>query len=312
MLPKQEIRSCLVTHCGLIKSHIFVLCCTAWCEWPRHQYKSKRGSWLGGGGRVKEGWKCKGGSRDRKEELGEQSREDGKMAKTEGKTLEKDEEGRGTTVETEWRWRREKWSVCVWGRGEYCAVASLQAPHFCQRRHLYQLNALLMPRHICCYKLLLKPLLDDMKKGTEMGAKVSLFCPGSFLMEEKKEGDFWHRFVLGVLLTLNHCFPPRRSSLPSPTPCSTLPSSFLYASYLSSCPSCQFLYAPNFFFLSLPSLSRAPLFYSLTTSLPFSVMYPSSACPILFVTYLSQVQVQCLAFFIILSSTYIWEKAVAF
>ena len=67
--------------------------------------------------------------------------------------------------------------VCVRGeeRGEYRAVALLQAPHFCQQWHLYLLNALLMPRHVCCCKLLLRPILDDEEEGAEMGPGVLRF-----------------------------------------------------------------------------------------------------------------------------------------
>lgn len=66
------------------------------------------------------------------------------------------------------------------------AVALLQAQHFCQQWHLYLLNALLMPRHTCCCKLLLRPILDDEVKGTGVVAGVPWFCPGSFLMGKRK------------------------------------------------------------------------------------------------------------------------------
>lgn len=68
-------------------------------------------------------------------------------------------------------------SVC-----EKRAVVSLQAQHFCQQWHLYLLNALLMPRHVCCCKLLLRPILEDEVKGTGVATRVLWFCPGSFLM----------------------------------------------------------------------------------------------------------------------------------
>lgn len=78
------------------------------------------------------------------------------------------------------------------------AVALLQAQHFCQQWHLYLLNALLMPRHVCCCKLLLRPILDDEVKGAGVVAGVPWLCPGSFLMRKKK--DFWQQLVCGVFL----------------------------------------------------------------------------------------------------------------
>ena len=51
------------------------------------------------------------------------------------------------------------------GGGRHCAIALLQAPHLCQPWHLYQPNALLMPCHICCCKLLLRPILEDEEKA---------------------------------------------------------------------------------------------------------------------------------------------------
>lgn len=96
----------------------------------------------------------------------------------------------------------ERKTVCLREeeRGEYRDVALLQAPHFCQQWHLYLLNALLMPRHICCCKLLLRPILNDEEKETEMRVEVP------WVIFNGDEKDFWHQFVLGVLLTLDHCF----------------------------------------------------------------------------------------------------------
>ena len=89
------------------------------------------------------------------------------------KTQEKDVEGRGgQSKDRESAAGGEKNHLQE--RGEYRAVALPQAPHFCQQWHLYLLNALLMPRHICCCKLLLRPILDDEEKGTELEARVLL------------------------------------------------------------------------------------------------------------------------------------------
>lgn len=57
-----------------------------------------------------------------------------------------------------------------------------------------------MPHHICCCKLLLRPILNDEEKESEMAVEAPRVI---FNGDEK---DFWHRFVLGVLLTLDHCF----------------------------------------------------------------------------------------------------------
>lgn len=61
-------------------------------------------------------------------------------------------------------------------RGEYGAVALLQATHFCQLLHFYQLNALLMSHLRCCWKLLLRHILDDEEKETKMQTTVSWVC----------------------------------------------------------------------------------------------------------------------------------------
>lgn len=90
----------------------------------------------------------------------------------------------------------KKPSMCLCVRGEYRAVALLQAPHFCQQWHLYLLNALLMPRHVCCCKLLLRPILDDEEKGSAVAARAPWFRPGSFLMGKRK------RKISGTSLSL--------------------------------------------------------------------------------------------------------------
>ena len=104
-------------------------------------------------------------------------------------------------------------------RGEYRAVALLQAPHFCQHWHLYLLNALLMPHHICCCKLLLRPILDDEEKGTEMGARVLQVL---FLMEERKgkiSGTSYSWVCYSLLISVFSSFDPFPLS---PSPSSTL------------------------------------------------------------------------------------------
>lgn len=74
----------------------------------------------------------------------------------------------------------------------------LQAPHFCQRWHLYLLNPLLIPCHICCCKLLLRPTLDNEGKGTVMGARVSWVLFFFFIGAEKRGRG--SGFVVGLLL----------------------------------------------------------------------------------------------------------------
>lgn len=61
-------------------------------------------------------------------------------------------------------------------------LSLLQAPQFCQQWHLYLLNALLMLRHICCCKLLLRPILGNGKKDWDVGQSAA--------------GSFWFRQFL--------------------------------------------------------------------------------------------------------------------
>lgn len=139
-------------------------------------------------------------------------------------------------------------------RGEYKAVALLQAPHFCQQWHLYLLNALLMSRHICCCKLLLRPILDDEEKVTNTGARVPWFRPGTFLMEERK------REISGTSLSWV-CY---SGSLFSRLLLPLLPPFFLYL--LSS-----FTYL---------HFTHVPLFPTPPFLLPsVRLMYPFSPCP---------------------------------
>lgn len=134
---------------------------------------------------------------------------------------------------SEWRWWREKLSVRERERGGYGDVGLLQAPHFCQQWHLYLGNALLMPHHICCCKLLLRPILNDEEKESEMAVEAPRVI---FNGDEK---DFWHRFVLGVLLTLDHCFatfsPHTPHGLHPPCSCLRLSSSLHSSCLLCVC-----------------------------------------------------------------------------
>lgn len=97
---------------------------------------------------------------------------------------------------------------------------SLQAPHFCQQWHLYLLNALLMPHHICCSKLLLGPVSDDEEKVKVMRAGVPWFCPESFLMEDRK------RKISGTSL-LRVCYSTHPFSFFPPLTFSSLKTVFL-------------------------------------------------------------------------------------
>lgn len=100
------------------------------------------------------GWRCVGGSRGTDSEWADKAGAGG-FGGVYGGRGGGQREPTGRVEEAE----RGNSSLCL--RGECRAVASLQAPHFCQQWHLYLLNALLMPRHVCCCKLLLRPTLDD-------------------------------------------------------------------------------------------------------------------------------------------------------
>jgi len=126
--------------------------------------------------------------KDRTNELEEEKQ------KTRGKTLQalrkgKKEKERG----------RLYWIETLCEKENVALLPLLQAPQFCQQWHLYLLNALLIPCHICCCKLLLRPIIHDEEKGTEMGPESS----GSLLMEEKESK------ISGTslsLVSLDRCF----------------------------------------------------------------------------------------------------------
>lgn len=155
-------------------------------------------------------------------------------------------------------------------RGEYGAVASLQAPHFCQQWHLYLLNALLMPRHVCCCKLLLRPILDVEEKRGRGGGRSAAVSPWVFFNGE--EGDFWHQFVL---FTLDHSFLPLLPFLS----CFLTFFSFIYH-FIPSLPP---LHPPLLYLLSSFAylyFTRVALFPTPPCLLPsLHHMYPSITCP---------------------------------
>lgn len=92
------------------------------------------------------GWKHRVVNTDRKEEKG--------MRKEEMKWSEvRDTQNRGSRG----------------GDSRIQSCALLPAPHFCLCCHLYPLNALLKPDHICCCKLLLRATLVEAEKGQNGG-----------------------------------------------------------------------------------------------------------------------------------------------